>query len=148
MVSQLHRFVERTQAIGREQAFIDLVLTDGFRPLTRRRERSAINRCCASSSAGSRAAQRSAASIAPVGSPAVCFASHSSRHAFERTAHTELAAHRPSFPKASSQRGVRAVEKGTVIQPHGRIEVASLESVRKLVRVAANLTGNDKLVRR
>jgi hypothetical protein len=39
MVSQLHRFIERTQAIGREHAFIDLVLTNGFRPLACRRER-------------------------------------------------------------------------------------------------------------
>ena len=39
MVSQLRRFIRRTQAIGGEHAFIDLVLTNGFRPLACRRER-------------------------------------------------------------------------------------------------------------
>ena len=40
MVSQLHRFIERTQTVCREHAFIDLVLTNGSRPLACRRERS------------------------------------------------------------------------------------------------------------
>ena len=52
----------------------------------------------------------------------------------------------PVFPGLQVDE-VYAVEKGTRIQPHGRVEVALLESVRKVVRVAANLTGHDKLVR-